>query len=127
MASTWRKSRHKNIVWAGRKRNWLRKVMGYVCWKCGKRKRSIQFDVIVPVHPPDNHGRKLSWDQRMRYYIRHYEAGNLRLACATCNGHKGATHDKQYHQLMRLAGNREPGDEDTEITPASTVTDDLPF
>lgn len=127
MASAWRNSKHRNIRWAGKERNRLRKLMGYVCYRCGKRKRSIHFDVIIPVHPPDLHGRKLSWDQRMRYYLAHYKAGNLRLACATCNGHKGATEDKEYHRLMRAAGNRQAGDDDVEHVPASTVTDDVPF
>ena len=127
MTSTWRKSRHRNIRWAGRQRNMLRKLMGYVCWNCQQRKRSIHFDVIIPVHPPDGHGRKLSWDQRMRYYLKQWALGNLRLACATCNGRKGATDDKEYHRLMSLAGHRQAGDDDVEHEPATTVTDDVPF
>lgn len=101
-------SDHKNYRAARKIRRWLRRQLGYVCAGCGKRKAGMQFDVVIPVHPPDGHGRRLSWDQRMRYYRRHYERGNLRILCITCNCTKGSTQDKQYHAMMRQTGEDEP-------------------
>lgn len=94
---------HKNYRAARRMKRALRKKLGNCCWGCGSKTRRLEFDVIVPVHPPDGHSRKLSWDQRMRYYMKHEEAGNLRLSCRTCNGKKGSTEDKDYHRRMREA------------------------
>lgn len=122
----WRWSKRRQTRWAGRHKVALRRELGGKCALCGKgpKTRKLHFDVIVPVHPPDGHGKKLSWDQRIRYYKQHHERGNLRLLCATCNGRKGSTEDKPYHARCR-----QPGDE-IEIPssiPATVVTDDLPF
>lgn len=120
----WRWSKNANVRWAGRQRLALWRELGQVCALCGKKRKKWHFDVIIPVHPPDGHGRKLSWDQRIRYYKKHHAAGNLRLLCATCNSKKGSTEDKQYHARCR-----QPGD-DIEI-PAETlepvVMEELPF
>lgn len=81
-----------------RKRDALRLELGNKCAKC-RRKRGLHFDCKVP--QADGHARRKSSVQRMRYYLRQHQAGNLQLLCEFHNCQKGATTDKQFIQSQR--------------------------
>jgi hypothetical protein len=72
--------------WARRRRDFIFDHLGRVCKNC-KRTKKLEFDVIIPVGNDDHH-RKMSWDQRMRFYTRHFERNNLQVLCEGCNRSK---------------------------------------
>lgn len=97
----------RTMRWARKHAIQLRLEMGRRCkWPGCRRVTGIQFDCIIPKN--DGHGRKLSWDQRIRYYKRQRASGNLRLLCRKHNAQKGATTDKAYHKLKRELANVVP-------------------
>lgn len=73
--------------WARKKRDELRIILGGKCVTCGTTKK-LEFDVIIPINNNDHH-RKLSWDSRMRFYIKQHQHSNLQLLCKYHNGLKG--------------------------------------
>lgn len=80
----------------------MREEMGNVCVLC-KAKEDLEFDVIIPVGE-NSHHRKMSWDQRIRFYRKQRENNNLQLLCATCNGRK----QDNLHQQPHLATEQDP-------------------
>lgn len=115
------------VAWARKKRNEFHVRHGRQCAVCkrkykGKKRIKLQIDIIEPVN--NDHHRKMSWDQRMRFYLREEKKNNARLTCETCNGSKGATHDKAYYAAKRaeIDYSSEPSD-----TVLDTVTEEVPF
>jgi 5-methylcytosine-specific restriction endonuclease McrA len=78
--------------WAETKRHWLLRALGGCCRKCGAT-NCLTFDCIVPTG--DGHHR-LNKANRMTYYCRQAEKGNLQVLCASCNSIKGSRLDPYY-------------------------------
>lgn len=78
--------------WARRKRDELFLILGRKCARCPSEDK-LHFDVIIPVGNDDHH-RKYSWDQRMRFYWRQYEEDNFQILCERCNAIKGNREDR---------------------------------
>lgn len=110
-------------LWARRHSERLKVILGGKCKRCGvKKKRPLHFDVILPVN--NDHHRKLSWDQRIRFYYKQHAAGNLQLLCLVCNGKKGGGQDKAYYAQRAIDQQLEAEGQAL----ASMVTDDsVPF
>lgn len=81
--------------WATRKRVWLIAALGGKCRHCGISD-CLSFDCIKPAGS-FHHG--LSSDQRITFYMRQAERGNLQLLCTACNSRKGASMPQRYTRV----------------------------
>lgn len=75
----------RQTVWARKKRDELRNLLGFACAKCGYQEcfddgRHLEFDCIIP-QGHDHHVRR-GFSSRMSFYNQQYKAGNLQLLCA---------------------------------------------
>lgn len=69
-------------VAAAKRRRLLVRVLGGVCQWCYERKR-LEIDVIEP--NDKLHHRRMSSDQRIAYYVKQFQLGNLQLLCSECH------------------------------------------
>lgn len=85
--------------WARKKRDELRKKLGYKCAQCGyrvcfdaegKEKLRLEFDLIIPGSVRHHEQMEFSW--RMSFYSRQLKLGNLQLLCG---GSIGSCHNKK--------------------------------
>lgn len=89
----------RQTEWARRERDKLRLVLGSKCARCGEDDLPLlQFDVIT-IDPDDNnaHHQELSWDQRMRFYLKQHEKKNVQLLCQKCHGSKSKKENQQHY------------------------------
>lgn len=75
--------------WAKKARSGLLDALGRVCVRCGATE-NLTFDCKVPTG--DDH-HKGSTDQRMTFYLREHEKGNVQVLCHPCNSSKKARED----------------------------------
>lgn len=83
-------------AWARRKTAELRRQLGGVCARCGKRRRNLEFDCIIP-QGHKHHRMEFSW--RMSFYNAQFQAGNLQLLCDPCHNRKSALDEILYYSL----------------------------
>lgn len=75
-------------IWASKKRDELRALLGGKCAYCGAKK-DLEFDVIFPID--STHHREMDTSWRMSFYRQQLANGNLQLLCSPCNSRKGDT------------------------------------
>lgn len=76
-------------------RDWLFLQLGRRCRQCGSTE-NLEFDCVLQTGDSKHH-REMSWDQRMRFYVRQHRIGNLQVLCDKCHGKKTAKEDYQPH------------------------------
>ena len=83
----------RQVDWARRKRLELELLLGLVCALCGKKRKKLQFDCIIP---QGDHHHRIGFTWRMSFYWAQYKAKNLQLLCQKCHDKKNLQ-DKQTH------------------------------
>ena len=71
-------------------RDELFQLLGRVCKKCGATE-GLSFDIIIADLEPKSHHGKMSSNQRIVYYRRQHENGNVQVLCLSCNTTKSNT------------------------------------
>ena|ERR1017187_4170465 len=74
-----------------RLRTWLLVELGGVCSIC-KSSEELELDVRIPIGERKETKEKhhcMSSNQRITFYRKQYEVGNLQLLCSKCNSRKG--------------------------------------
>ena len=88
----------RQVKWAKKKRDELFALLGKVCRLCGSEE-NLEFDCILPSETKDHH-RKMSWDQRMRFYLKQLSNKNLQVLCDVCHGKK--TRGENHQEYLKL-------------------------
>jgi hypothetical protein len=81
---------HRTTRLARSKRDFIFDQLGRICANSECRSQDkLEFDVIIPdLEKPKGHHWKMSFCQRMNFYLAELKKENLQVLCAPCNGRK---------------------------------------